>query len=72
MEQETEQGWSVATEIEATSADRAVTHAAKGEGTYRVRAVGQTKTQHFRVPAGGPPQLLRRGNGRSLSSPTGR
>jgi hypothetical protein len=65
VEHETERGWSLAMEIETTSAAQAVAHAAKEEGTYRVRAVERTKTQHFWVPAWGSPQPLKGKSGRS-------
>jgi hypothetical protein len=67
VEHETEEGWSVATEIETTSTARAVAHVAKEEGVYRVSTGKATKAEYFWVPAGGTPQPLRRTSGRSHS-----
>jgi hypothetical protein len=68
VEQEAEQGWSLVAKIEATSATQAVAHAAKDEGTYRVRGTNGTEPRCFWVPAWGMPQLRKKG-GRSLANP---
>jgi hypothetical protein len=65
VERETARGWSVVAEIETVSTARAVAHAAKAEGTYRVHVAEGTETQYYWVPAEGEPQPLKRKRSRS-------
>ena len=60
VQREIEGRWCLAAEIQATSAERAIAHVAKEQGSYRVRKRDGTEFQHFQVVGEGAPQRVRR------------